>query len=105
MKRRLPSLLAGIALAFPVVSLPVTAAAAQGPSDASVASTFPAETGGDSLATAEVLQSDLRFDQQELDELAALEAENVELQQQEAGFFGPRLGTIIIIAIVLVLVL
>lgn len=105
MKKRPPSCLAVIALVFAIALLPVSATAGQGPSDASVPSPVLAETSGEALATADARQSDLRFDQQELDELAALESGNVELQQQEAGFFGPRIGTIIIIAIVLVLVL
>jgi len=54
---------------------------------------------------AEPAQAEQMFDPTELAELAELEADNPELQQQTAGFFGPRLGTIIIIGVVLVLLL
>jgi hypothetical protein len=53
----------------------------------------------------DTLQASHLFDQDELAALAALEAENVDLQQQKAGFFGPRIGTIIVIVLLLVLIL
>lgn len=105
MKRRLLSLFASIALVSPIAMIPVSATAAQGPSDASAASPVLTQTTGEPLPVPETLQSDPLFDQTELAELAALEAENVELQQQQAGFFGPRIGTIIVIVILLIVLL
>jgi hypothetical protein len=105
MKRPSLSLLAAIALVSPIAALPVSATAGQDRSVASATNPVLTETAGEALATPEALRSDHLFEQDELAELAALEAENVELQQQEAGFFGPRIGTIIVIAIVLILLL
>lgn len=50
-------------------------------------------------------QAEQLFDEAELAKLAELEAENQALQEQKAGFFGPRIGTIIIIGVALVLLL
>jgi hypothetical protein len=99
------SLFAVIALASPVALLPVSATAAQDPSVSSTAVSVPGETGAEPLPSPAAFQSDQLLSQDELDELDALEAENTELQQQQAGFFGPRIGTIIIIVILLIVLL
>lgn len=105
MKSRSLSLLAVIALVAPIALFPVSATAAQEPPVASASIPLLAETAGETLPAREALRSDHQFDQEELDELAALESENAELQEQQAGFFGPRLGTIIIVVVLLVVLL
>ena len=105
MNTRSLRLLTVIVLVAPIALFPGAAMAGQDLSNARPATPVLTVTAGDSLATAEALQSDQLFDAQELEELAAVESENVELQQQKAGFFGPRLGTIIIVVILLVVLL
>lgn len=105
MKSRSLSLLAMIALVAPIALFPVSAMAAQKSSEVSPESHALIQNVGDPPPGPEVLQSDFLFDQDELAELAALESENVDLQQLEAGFFGPRIGTIIVIAILLIVLL
>lgn len=105
MNTRSLCLLAVIVLVAPIVLFPGAATAGQEPSNARTETPVLTETAGDSLAAAEALQSDQLFDQHELEALAAIESENVELQQQKAGFFGPRLGTIIIVVVLLVVLL
>jgi hypothetical protein len=103
MNRRLLSLLAVIALVAPVALFPVSAMAGQEPPIASASIAPLEETAGETAR--EALRSDHPFDQEELEELAALESENAELQEQQAGFFGPRIGTIIIVVVLLVVLL
>jgi hypothetical protein len=103
MNRRLLSLLAVIALVAPVALFPVSAMAGQEPPVASASIPPLEDTAGETAG--EALRSDYRFDEEELEELAALEAENAELQEQQAGFFGPRIGTIIIVVVLLVVLL
>lgn len=105
MKRFSLSLLAGIALAIPVALLPVSGTAAPEPPPATSASPELTAMGEAPRAAQDAHRLAELFDQDELAELAALEAENTELQEQKAGFFGPRIGTIIIIALLLVLIL
>jgi len=102
MNRRLLSLLAVIALVAPIALCPVSATAGQ-PPVASASIPLLEETPG--LTAREALRSERPFNEEELEELAALEAENAELQEQQAGFFGPRIGTIIIIVVLLVVLL
>lgn len=105
MKTRSLCLLAVVVLVAPIALFPGAATAGQDPSNARTATPVLTETAGDTLTTVEALQSDQLLDQDELEELAAVESENVELQQQKAGFFGPRLGTIIIVVVLLVVLL
>lgn len=105
MKRPSLTLLAVIALASPVAWLSAPATAAQATSVMSAASPVLTVAAGEPFPAAEELRTNQQFDQDELAELAALESENVELQQQKAGFFGPRLGTIIIVIVLLVVLL
>lgn len=105
MKRPSLSLLAVIALASPVAWLSAPASAAQETPMMGTAAPVLTEATGETFPTAEELRTHQQFDQDELAELAALESENVELQQQKAGFFGPRLGTIIIVIVLLVVLL
>lgn len=104
MTRRWISLLVASIWLLPFALLPVSATAGQ-THPGSTASPVPMEIVDHPVPTPQVLQSEHLFDQQELDELAALEAENAELQEQTAGFFGPRVGTVIIIAILLIVLL
>jgi hypothetical protein len=105
MKRRLLSLLAVIALVSPIAFLPAAATAAQDLPAERNAGPASTEAAGETLPTPHALESDQLLDQDELAALAALESENVELQQLEAGFFGPRIGTIIIIVVALIVLL
>lgn len=105
MNRRLLPRLALIALSCPFAWLPVSAAAKDAPAPVNAADVIVAEHAGEALPAPEALASDQWISEDELAELAALEAENAELQEQQAGFFGPRIGTLIVIAIILILVL
>lgn len=105
MKNRVLSLLASISLAAPLALHSLSASAEHETAVVDPATSVLAKSGGEPLPVPETFRSDHLFDQDELAELAALESENAELEQQKAGFFGPRIGTIIIIVIILVLVL
>lgn len=105
MNRRLLSRLALIALFCPLAWLPASAAAKEAPPPVNAADVVVAELAGETLSAPEAAASDQRISEDELAALAALEAENADLQEQQAGFFGPRIGTLIVIAIILILVL
>jgi hypothetical protein len=105
MKNPTLSLLAAIALASPLALHSVPATAAQELRVADPAITLAARTFGEPAPMPEGLQPGALLDQDELAAFAALEAEHAELQQQQAGFFGPRIGTILIIVLLVVLLL
>jgi hypothetical protein len=104
MKRRLPTLLAVTAMISCIALVPVTATAGQAAS-AEIEKSLLAGPAGEPIPAPQSVAADHLLDEEELAQLQALESENAELQQQKAGFFGPRIGTIIIIAIVLVVLL
>jgi hypothetical protein len=105
MKRTPLSLLASMVLTT-FLALPSPAAAAAQSSPAANPTAAPvAKPAGDLVTVPEAIESHYLFDEDEMAELAALESENVELQQQTAGFFGPRIGTVLIIVLLLVLLL
>ena len=97
-------LLAPLALSLSLALFPLSVGAGQSAPDSGAPQVSTASPANVS-PTAGAHGAGHRFEQDELDELAALEAENTELQEQTAGFFGPRVGTVIIIAILLVVLL
>lgn len=105
MKNKTLSLLAAISLASPLALHSFSAAAEHEPSIVNPAAPVVTENRGEPIPTTDALQVDQFFDPHELAELAALESEHGELAEQKAGFFGPRIGTIIVIVIILILVL
>jgi hypothetical protein len=105
MKKKTLSLLAAISLASPLALHSLYAAAEHETSIVNPAASVVTETRGELIPTPDGLQVDPLFDPHELAELAALESEHGELAEQKAGFFGPRIGTLIVIAIILILVL
>jgi hypothetical protein len=98
MKRLTLSLLASIALAAPLAFHAPSAMASQQPPVAALSNGPPA------LAAAPLRDEHL-FEEDEMAALAALELQHAELQEQKAGFFGPRIGTIIIVVLLVVLLL
>lgn len=95
-----PTLIAVITLLVPLALFSTSANAEQ-----EASSTIAVDNSVIQQVAEDPAQAEQIFDQAELAELAELEAENLALQEQRAGFFGPRIGTIIIIGVALVLLL
>lgn len=105
MKRLTLSLLAGIALAAPLALNSPSAMASPETPPAHTAKTPVTVSDTQPVPAPAPLQDNHLFDEEEMAALAALELEHAELQEQKAGFFGPSVGTVIIVALLVVLLL
>ena len=100
-----PSSLSPFAVAALLSSLALFSMSAAAEQPINAASAAPTEAVEKNTSIPEGSQPNPFFDPDELAELATLESENAALEEQKAGFFGPRLGTIIIIGVLLILLL